>query len=89
MIITEGLNMGYGKRDGSIRTFTPDNTDTQLYLISYIGLDQLVERVGEHFGTTDLSEFTIEAEHIHVDCLGYDRYDPSDYRNYLVITKIT
>ena len=33
----------------------------------------------------NLDDFVISAEHIHTECLYYDRYDPSDYENFIVI----
>jgi hypothetical protein len=86
--------MGYGTRDGSwghrIPTFKPDNTDDTLYIEAdwmTVRLDDLLVRVKEYFGEdVNLENITISAEHIHTDCLGYDRYDRGDYTNYIVIT---
>ena len=82
--------MGYGTRDGSIRTFTPDDTDTEKYIRSLDGLYSLGdilniarEKWGENIGLDDI---TITAEYIHTDCLGYDGFDRSDWDNYLVLT---
>lgn len=30
----------------------------------------------------------ISTEYIHTSCLGYDEYDPSDYSNYLCISRV-
>jgi hypothetical protein len=82
-------NMGYGTRDGSIRTFAPDDTETVKYLHSGCDytlaeiLDIAREKWGEKIGLEDI---TITAEYIHTDCIGYDLYDSGDYTNFIVIT---
>lgn len=51
-------------------------------------LMDIINLCKSHFGEdVDFSSLNIEAEHRHVTCIGYDRYDPSDYTDYLVITK--
>lgn len=83
--------MGYGTRSGTILTFTPDNDENTLYIeahYSSISLVEIADKAREHFGADlSLSEINIEAEHIHTDCLSYDRYDATDYTNYLKITR--
>lgn len=81
--------MGYYTRDHGIRCFTPDNTPTCLYVNhgSAYSLRDLLDDVHNHFGpNVDFDALLISSEHIQTDCLGYDRYDSSDYTNYLVIT---
>lgn len=83
--------MGYGIRDGNIQTFTPDDDANTLYIAAdwdSIGLDYLMNRIHDHFGEdANLENFSIASEHIHTDCLGYNRYDRGDYTNYIVITR--
>lgn len=38
---------------------------------------------GENYGPDD---FEITPKHIHTRALGYDRYEPSDHTDYLVVT---
>lgn len=86
--------MGYETRPGvlghTIRTFTPDDTDTELYFDSTyrVTLSEIIEKAREKWGADiSLDQLNISAKHIHTDCLGYDRYDPSDYTDYIVITR--
>lgn len=82
--------MGYTK-DGSIRKYWPDNTETEYYRYSTGGdsISDIIEYACNHFGCTKeflMDNCTIEADYIHTDCLGYDRYDSSDYSNFIKIT---
>ncbi len=77
--------MGY-TYDGSIKNYWPDNTETTLYLHGEYTFNDILERAKEHFGEKfDLKKINIRSEHIHVFCLTYDLYDPSDYVNFIVI----
>jgi hypothetical protein len=80
--------MGRTTRPGtSITDFQPDDTDTKMYLNSTIHyhLQQLLEMIKEKWPAADLDKIVIGAEHIHTECLGYDRYDPGDYTNFILI----
>ena len=85
--------MAYGTREsrhgGSIRTFTPDDTKDTIYINACFGggpYSVIKERIQEKWpGITD-DELLFGAEHINTDCIGYDKYDPSDYSDYIVIT---
>jgi hypothetical protein len=83
--------MGHYNDERGIRCFTPDNTPDTLYLAANFRdytLDGIIEKAQEHFGgSIDLSSLTIKGEHVHTSCLGYDRYDASDYTDYLVIER--
>lgn len=76
---------------GTITNFWPDNTLSEMYILGSDGysLKDILDKAKEHFGECNLDELEITAEHIHTDCLYYDRYDSSDYTNFLKITKIT
>lgn len=85
--------MGYGTRQRlsgvSIKTFEPDNDANTLYLKggSY-SLTGLIKAAKEHFGPDVMfSDLTIDAEHIHTDCIGYDLYDRADYTDYIIIRR--
>lgn len=93
--------MGYGTRDGgwwkdSIRTFTPDDTDTEIWVkanFTSIPLSNILALCAEKWPTHEntlgfeVDNISISAEYIHTDCLGYDRYDAGDYTRFLKITK--
>lgn len=81
--------MGYGKRDGTIRTFWPDDTDKQFHLAAGTSLSTIMEKVKEKWGQdVDFENIDVTGEHIHTDCLGYDSYDPGDYTDFVVVTLV-
>lgn len=83
--------MGYGTRNnGQIRTYWPDNTETEFYAENwkYSSIHELLRAAAEHFKTStyELMEYgAIESEKIHTDCLYYDCYDASDYTDFIKI----
>lgn len=81
--------MGYGTRDGGIRTFWPDDDENTLYLDStlFLSLQELLEKAQEKWPGISLTEIQISAEKIHTDCLGYDLYDPIDYTDFIVLRR--
>ena len=84
--------MGYGKRDGSIQTFWPDDTENKMYIdagwmASGTSLQELLEKATEKWPGISLADITISAEHIHTDCLGYDLYDPGDYTEFIILSR--
>jgi hypothetical protein len=81
--------MGYMKRPGTeITDFTPDDTDTTMYIEGsmYVDLITLLNKAKEKWPEADFADINIDAEHIHTHALYYDRYDGSDYTNYIVLT---
>ena len=85
--------MAYTTRTGtSIEDFWPDDTDTKMYISTECGpvhMGELIELIADKWPGCTMNEIKMSAEYIHTHCLGYDRYDPSDYTNFLVIEKIT
>lgn len=84
--------MGNTTAPNGIRNFTPDNTSDTLYIEAGVymtlTLGDILDKVRAHFGDDiNFDDLTINAEHIHTRCLGYDLYDPSDYDEFIVITK--
>lgn len=78
--------MGEYKAPNGTRSFQPDDTDTEFYLASYspLQLGYILELAREKWGQDiDIDEIVMQPEHIHTDCLGYDRYDPGDYTNFI------
>lgn len=83
--------MGLTTRRGTeIQDFTPDDTEDTFYIDTNFfapALDDILGRAYEKWGSDiNISYLKIEAKYIHTECLGYDRYDPSDYTNYLVVS---
>lgn len=79
--------MGYGKRRGTIVTFWPDDTETTMYISSdsFTSMSDLFKKISEKWPGANMNDMHISAEHIHTDCLYYDRYDAGDYTNFIVI----
>lgn len=80
--------------DKTLGSTHPENTETTLYIYcGMMGTYQqnfgfLLEAAKRHFGDNiDFFDLEITAEYIHTRCLTYDLYDPSDYDNYIVITR--
>jgi hypothetical protein len=85
--------MAYGTRPngigGQIKTFWPDDTDTEFFLVGGIigvSLVEIIARAQAKWPNICHSRIRIEAEHIHTDCLGYDLYDAGDYTMFLKIS---
>ena len=81
--------MGYSTRNnGQIRDFTPDDTKDEFYILGSASMEEIMNRAKQHFGeNTWLNDISIRGERIHTRCLTYDLYDPSDYDDYLIISK--
>lgn len=81
--------MGHYTDTRGVSCFRPDDTDTEFYLESNYtskSLGLILELARDKWGEDiDIEELHIEPEHIHENALGYDRYDSSDYSNYLRI----
>ena len=71
------------------RSFSPENTQNVLYVYSNGGysLDDLIDAAKHYFSPdVDIADIVITSEYIHTRCIDYDRYDASDYDNYVVMT---
>ena len=78
--------MGYGVRDKTVKTFTPDDTIEEFYIEGSSRPDDIWLRSQARWPGIIDQEISISAEYIQIDCIGYDRYDPTDYANFLRIT---
>lgn len=67
--------------------FTPDDTDTKMYISgeTYVTLQEILDKAKEKWPDAKPEQIMIDPQHIHTHALGYDRYDPSDYTNYIVL----
>lgn len=82
------IDMGYSTDHRGIRSFVPDDDENTLHIQQSSNLGDLIERIKEHFGQdSKLEDFSITADYIHTDCLGYDLFDRSDWTNYLIIER--
>lgn len=79
--------MGIYTDGAGIKCFRPDDTEDTLYFHSDLTIGEIIDFSKRYFGTDDVSNFIVTAEHIHTDCINYDLYDVSDYTNYIRITK--
>lgn len=74
-----------------MNTNYPKDDEETIYIESEFSttpLSELLEKIKEKWGEVDFSKIHIYSEHRHVEHIGYDRYDPSDYTNYIVITRL-
>lgn len=85
------MRQEYTREGTRIRAINLINDANELFIrtdYDSIPFIELIEKFHEHFGeNADFNDFNIEAEYIHEDCLGYDKYDPGDYGHYIVITR--
>ena len=83
--------MGYGTRNnGQIKTFWPDDTDTELYLdaTQVWSLSDIHARIEEKWPGASAENLVISGRSIHTDCLTYDCYDPMDYTDFIIIRRV-
>ena len=84
--------MGYGYRSGGIggdiKTFWPDDTDTEMYLTVCNTLAEIQEKINEKWPGASAENIVIDSEKIHTDCLGYDLYDSGDYTDFIIIRRL-
>jgi hypothetical protein len=81
--------MGKYITNGSVECFEPDDTDTKMYLEvnnCHYSLTSILKAAQKKWPNATPDDLIVESEYIHTDAITYDRYDPSDYKNYLVIT---
>jgi hypothetical protein len=78
------------RKDFKMKEHLPEDTENRIYIkdLDVGTIQHIIDICKEKFGKyVDVGELEIEHQHIQVKCFGYDQYDPSDYRNYFVITK--
>jgi len=81
--------MGKQLREGTQECwdFTPDDTDTRIYVLS--GMDNtmadLLDIAKRKWPSATLDDLVITSEKIHTRAIYYDRYDGSDYDDYILI----
>lgn len=81
--------MGYSYRnDGWITDFWPDDSDVEIYIdgTSGVSLQYVSEVVHDKWGV-ELTAVSIRSENIHTSFLTDDMYDPSNYTNFIVVTR--
>jgi hypothetical protein len=79
--------VGYSYRNnGQIKSFWPDDTENTIYKSNEPSVFELLEDIKEKWPDADLNDVIISSEYIHTDCLTYDRYDPLDYTEFVVVT---
>lgn len=82
--------MGYSYRNnGQIKDYWPDDTDDTIYINADDGHDlaSIASIVKAKWPHAKLEDISISSEYIHTECLTYDLYDPSDYTNFIILTK--
>lgn len=66
--------------------FWPEDAATEFYCYDSEDLESILERAQEKWPGIGPGALRISAEYIHTHCIGYDRYDPGDYSNFLRIS---
>ena len=75
----------------NIIDYQPDDDENTFYIAYSASLSEIIERLKEKWGDDiSMSSIEIESQNIQTTCLGYcgDRYDPSDYANFIKVTRI-
>ena len=68
----------------------PEDTSDCFYIEKESTLDAIIAKCKEKWGESiSFNNIKIESKYIHVYCIFYDLHDPSDYSNYLMITRLT
>ncbi len=81
--------MGYSTRNnGQIKDFWPDDDESTMYFSNDETLEDIFDKACEKWPGILMEELKISSEYIHTSCLTYDRYDPSDWTNFLRISRI-
>lgn len=68
--------------------FTPDDTDVKLHIsadMTTITLQEILDKAKEKWPGAKSDQINITPEKIHTRAIYYDRYDPSDWDNYIVL----
>lgn len=56
-----------------------------------ISLEDLITKINEKWPSTvysDWAKIRIVTREIQTDCIGFDRYDPLDWTNFIIIRKV-
>lgn len=82
--------MGYWSpsNNSAIKNFSPDDGENHFYIRDSATLADIMQRATDKWGDIGFDRIDICPEHIHTRCLTYDLHDPSDYDNFLLISKI-
>lgn len=68
----------------------PENDENTLYLLSNrkMNFSDVLSNIEDHFGRcVDFSELEIESAKLHTRCVTYDLYDPTDWDEYIIISR--
>lgn len=76
------------RNNGNIKDFWPDDDDKTIYIPSDIpwSMQELIEKANQKWPHIKMSDIEISSEKIHTHCLTYDRYDPGDYTNFIILS---
>lgn len=85
--------MGYstkpGKFGGTIKSYWPDDTPDVMYITSdsQHSLAAIIDMCKTKWPDADFNDLVFESGEIQTNCLGYDIYDPSDYTDFIIISR--
>ena len=74
----------------TIQKFWPDDDENTVYLTSDTqhSLAGIIQMCREKWPDTDFNDLVFESDEIQTDCLGYNRYDPIDYTDFIIIRRV-
>ena len=59
-----------------------------MYLLSEgRSLAEILDLCKKKWPDADMNDLLIESKHIQTECIGYDRYDPFDYTDFIFISR--
>jgi hypothetical protein len=70
----------------------PESDENTLYIPTNsmsVTLDALMSLAKDHFGhDVDFSSLEVEGHELHTRCVTYDLYDPSDWDDYIIVSRV-
>lgn len=71
--------------------YWPTDTENEIYLPSSSNhsLSAILNLCKEKWPDANMNDLMIQSSHIQTYCIGYDRYDPIDYTDFIVIRRVS
>lgn len=75
----------------STNEYWPADTEDEMYLLSSSqhSLAEIFDLCKKKWPDADINDLKIESKYIQTYCIGYDKYDPTDYTDFLIIRRIS
>lgn len=71
-------------------TYWPEDNSEQMYILgsSQHSLAAIITMCKDKWPETDFNDLVFESEYIQVRGIGYDLHDPSDYTEFIIISRV-